>query len=504
MSHTSKDLTGPDLTTGVPEDSVAESGTLLGRVGDQQVVVVRSDGEFFAIGATCTHYKGPLAEGLVVGKTVRCPWHHACFNLETGRPDPPALDPVPRWRVERHGGRLVVKDRLPDVEPPDRADPDPGPMVIVGGGAAGLAAALTLRAEGYRGRITMISADRDAPYDRPNLSKDYLAGSAPEDWMPLRDDQFFKDASIDLILGAKVSRIDTAGRRVELADGRFESYGALLLATGASPIRLNVPGADLPHVHYLRSFDDARAIIAKLSPGVRVAIVGASFIGLEVAAALRTRGAIVHVIDPAARPMERVFGAEVAEFVRALHESHGVMFHLRQQVAAIEEGRLTLADGSTLAPDLVVVGIGVRPSISLAEEAGLAIDRGIHVNEYLETNASGVFAAGDIARWPDPHSRDRIRVEHWVVAERQGQVAARNMLGLKQRFDAVPFFWSQHYDVTINYVGHAESWDDVARDGRLEDRDCSFTYRRAGRTLAVATIGRDHESLVAERAIASS
>ena len=136
----------------------------------------------------------------MVGKTIRCPWHHACFNLETGRPDPPALDPVPRWRVERQGGQVVVKDRLPDAEPPDRADRDPGPMVIVGGGAAGMAAALTLRAEGYRGRVTMISADKDAPYDRPNLSKDYLAGSAPEDWMPLRDDQFFKDASIDLIL----------------------------------------------------------------------------------------------------------------------------------------------------------------------------------------------------------------------------------------------------------------------------------------------------------------
>lgn len=500
MGHTSEDLTGPDLTAGVPEDSIPDSGTLLGHVGNAAVVVVRQGGEFFAVGAKCTHYKGPLAEGLVVGKTIRCPWHHACFHLETGRADPPALDPVPRWRVDRQNGRVVVKDRLPDAEPPNRTD-DPGPMVIVGGGAAGMAAALTLRAEGYRGRITMISADKDAPYDRPNLSKDYLAGSAPEDWMPLREDQFFKDASIDLILDTKVARLDTGRRRVEMADGRVEQYAALLLATGASPIPLNVPGGDLPHVRYLRSFDDARAIIERLSPGIRVAIVGASFIGLEVAAALRTRGAVVHVIDPAARPMERVFGPEVGDFIRALHERHGVMFHLKDQVTRIEEGRLTLSGGNSLTPDLVIVGIGVRPSTGLAAEAGIATDRGIHVNEFLETSAEGVFAAGDIARWPDPHSGERIRVEHWVVAERQGQAAAKNMLGQSRRFDTVPFFWSQHYDVTINYVGHAETWDAVERDGRLEDLDCSFTYRRAGRILAVATIGRDRESLMAERTI---
>jgi len=504
MSHTSEGPSGPDLTAGISEDSVPNGGSLLGHVGDHPVLVVRQGSELFAIGAKCTHYKGPLNEGLVVGKTVRCPWHHACFDLETGRADPPALDPVARWRIERQNGRVVVREKLPEVQPPNRPYTDPGPMVIVGGGAAGFAAALTLKAEGYRGRITMVSADRDAPYDRPNLSKDYLAGNAPEDWMPLREDQFFPEASIDLILGTTATKVDTRHRRVELSDGRSEGYGALLLAMGAAPVRLRVPGAELPHVHYLRSFDDARAIIAKLSPSARVAVVGASFIGLEVAAALRAREATVHVIAPVARPMENVFGAEVADFVRALHESHGVVFHLERQVASIQPGRLTLSDGATIDADLVIVGIGVTPITALAEETGIVVDRGIHVNEYLETTVPGVFAAGDIARWPDPHTGERIRVEHWVVAERQGQVAARNMLGRGQRFDMVPFFWSQHYDVTINYVGHAEHWDAIERDGRLEDHNCSVMYRKGGRLVAAATIGRDRESLLIERSIAAS
>jgi NADPH-dependent 2,4-dienoyl-CoA reductase/sulfur reductase-like enzyme len=349
-----------------------------------------------------------------------------------------------------------------------------------------------------------MSADRDAPYDRPNLSKDYLAGNAPEDWMPLREHTYFKDASIDLILGATVTKLDTRRRRVELADGRFEEYGKVLLAMGATPVRLRVPGADLPHVRYLRTFDDARAIIATLSPGIRVAIVGASFIGLEVAAALRTRGAAVHVIAPVARPMENVFGTEVADFVRALHESRGVEFHLERQVTSIDHGRVTLSDGTAVDADLVIVGIGVRPLTELAEEAGIAVDRGIQVNAQLETSAANVYAAGDIARWPDPYTGDRIRVEHWVVAQRQGQVAARNMLGLAQRFDMVPFFWSQHYDVTINYVGHAERWDAIDRSGRLEDHDCSLVYREGGRLLAAATIGRDRENLLWEQSIAAS
>jgi apoptosis-inducing factor 3 len=360
-----------------------------------------------------------------------------------------------------------------------------------------------LRRQGYSGPVTMVSADDSPPYDRPNLSKDFLAGNAPADWMPLFTPEYYSERAIALVLNSRVGSIDAAQKRVYLENGSPLDFGALLIANGADPVRLLIPGSgDLPR-YYLRTFADSRAIAAACQSAKRAAVVGASFIGLEVAASLRERGIEVHVIGPEHVPLERVMGREVGSFVRELHESHGVVFHLGNSVARIDGSRITLSDTSTLEADFVVLGVGVRPAIALAEKAGLAIDRGIAVNEYLETSAANIFAAGDVARWPDTHSGDRIRVEHWVVAERQGQVAALNMLGRRMPFDAVPFFWSQHYDVAINYVGHAETWDATDIKGTLASRDCAVTYRRNGRTLAVATVSRDLESLRAEREMES-
>lgn len=491
----------PDFAEGIAETALEQGKSVLGRVGKSKVLLARAGDEVFAVGALCTHYHGPLADGLIVGDTVRCPWHHACFSLRTGAPlRAPALDPIACWKVERADGRIAVREKLAAAAPHPPAG-GPASVIIVGGGGAGLVAADTLRREGYNGPVTIISADDAPPSDRPNLSKDYLAGKAKEDWIPLRSPEYFTKNNIELLLGSRVASIDVAQRQAVLENGDRRPYGALLIATGAEPVHPPIPGADGPLVHYLRTFADSRALVDKASGATQVIVVGASFIGLEVAASLRSRGVAVDVVAPDHLPLERIMGPEVGRFIKSLHEEQGVVFHLGKSVAGIDGRTVTLGDGSTLNADFVVLGVGVRPVTALAEHAGLAMEKGILVNEYLETSAPGIFAAGDVARWPDPHTGQRIRVEHWVVAERQGQTAAKNMLGRRERFDAVPFFWSQHYDTTINYVGHAEQWDQVEIDGSLDAQDCAVTYQKGGTRLAVATISRDRQSLETEVAM---
>jgi NADPH-dependent 2,4-dienoyl-CoA reductase/sulfur reductase-like enzyme/nitrite reductase/ring-hydroxylating ferredoxin subunit len=521
MGGGQEELKGPDLSSGIPVSDLADGAMLLGHAEGESVLLARRGDEIFAIGATCSHYSGPLAEGLLVEDTVRCPWHHACFSLRTGEPvGAPALNPVSCWRVERTQDRVRLTGKIdrdplaPSDEakrgvtrtrarahaasraaPPTRA---PERIVIVGAGAAGNASAEMLRRLGYAGRITMLDAEPDSPYDRPNLSKDYLAGNAPEEWISLRPPGFHAEHGIDLVHDVQVSALDLSKREVQLEDGRGYTFDRLLLATGAEPVRLPLPGGDRAHVHYLHSLADSRAIIAKAKNAKRAVVIGASFIGLEVAASLRTRELEVHVVAPEKLPLEHVMGPELAKFLKALHEEHGVVFHLEDTATAISGRDVTLKSGKTLAADMLVIGVGVRPRTGLAEQAKLAIDRGVSVNQFLETSAPHVFAAGDIARYPDPYTGERIRVEHWVHAERQGQAAARNMLGLGWPYDDVPFFWSAHYDVSINYVGHAEHWDSVEVDGDPAARDVSVRFKRGGRTLAVASIFRDLESLKAE------
>lgn len=504
MAKNENEDRGPDLTEGIALTGLPDGGKLLGRVGDEDVLLVRQGGEVFAVGAHCTHYHGPLADGLVLGDTVRCPWHHACFDLRSGEAvRAPAFSPIACWSVEQQDGKVFVKEKLarPAPKAHGRSADAPERIVIVGGGAAGFAAAEQLRRVGYGGGIVMLSAEDAGPVDRPNLSKDYLAGTAPEAWVPLRPAGFYAENDIDLRLGVTVAGIDAGSREVALAGGETLSYERLLLATGAEPVRLSIPGADQPHVFTLRSLSDCRRILERAAGARRAVVMGASFIGLEVAAALRARGIEVAVVAPDKRPMERVMGPQIGDFVRALHEEHGVVFHLEEIATAIEGRQVRLRSGGTLEADIVLVGVGVRPRLELAESAGLAIDRGVLVDEYLETSVPGIFAAGDIARWPDPHTGERIRVEHWVVAQRQGQTAALNMLGHRERFAAVPFFWSQHYDVPINYVGHASSWDELAIEGDVAARDCVVRFNRSGRTLAVASIYRDLQSLEAEVAM---
>jgi len=504
MGGTDSALTGPDLVEGIAAADLKPGDKLLGHANDEAVLLARVGEEFFAIGATCSHYGGPLAEGAIVGDTVRCPWHHACFSLRNGEAlRAPALSSVACWRVDRRGDRVVVtgkvdRDPLAPTYPIEhRDDGELHDVVIVGAGAAGYAAAEMLRRCGFEGRVTIVDEEPDSPYDRPNLSKDYLAGNAPEEWIPLRPADFAAEHRIEIVRG-RATRLDVKAHRLEMERRDPIPYDALLLATGAEPIKLGLPGEEGRHVHYLRSLADSRSIIAAAGKAKRAVVIGGSFIGLETAASLRTRGLEVHVVAPEAVPLERVMGRTLGDFIKALHEEKGVKFHLGHKPKSIEQDAVVLEDGTRLDADLVVIGVGVRPRLALAEEARLAMDKGVVVDEQLLTSAPNVYAAGDIARWPDPHTGERIRVEHWVVAQRMGQVAARNILGAGERFDYVPFFWSAHYDVSINYVGHAEKWDDMKVDGDAAKHDVAVLFERAGKPLALATIFRDAESLAFE------
>ncbi len=495
-----KELAGPDLSKGVPLDDLPSEGMLIGHVDNEEVLLVRSRGEVFAVSPHCTHYQGPLAEGLLVGNTLRCPWHHARFDLRTGEAiKAPAIDPIGCWEVKLRDGLILVGSKRTRQKPMqrDQAAGAPEKIVIVGGGAAGFAAAEMLRRKGYQGRLVMLSSDDALPCDRPNLSKDYLAGTIPFEYVPLKDESFYAKNNIETRLGCTVRELDLPGHQVLIA-GEAIPYDRLLLATGAEPVRLTVPGADQAHVHTLRSLADCQAIIDGAKSSRQAVIIGASFIGLEVAASLRKRRLEVRVVAPDKMPMERVLGRDMGTFIRTLHEEHGVIFHLENKVVAIDGKTVHLETGDSLVTDLVVAGIGVRPQLELAEKAGLKLDRGVMVDQYLETSAPRVYAAGDIARWPDPYSGENVRVEHWVVAERQGQTAALNMLEHRTPFVDVPFFWSQHYDVPINYVGHAESWDEIAIDGDIGSKDCLLRFKKKGRVAAVASIFRDLESLQSE------
>lgn len=507
---------GPDLGLPVRMSSIPMGGMVAGHFNGEPALIARVGENFFAIGSKCSHYGGPLGEGIIDGETVRCPWHHACFNLRNGAAvGAPALIDLPAYATAIENdtiritgaltaGKIAAASRQPgDSRAPERVKlhsvtaMQPASVVIIGGGAAGNACAEMLRRESYAGPIMIVDPDVDAPYDRPNLSKDFLAGNAPEEWLPLHPAAFYKEQQIEFRRGARAKSIDRARSAIVLEDGTEIAYGALLIASGASPIRLEIPGGD--RIKYLRSLRDCRAIIDAASSARSAVVIGASFIGLEVAASLRAKGLDISVVGLEDVPLAKVLGTELGGLVRKVHEEKGVKFLLKHTVASLSDGKATLEDGTVLAADFVVAGVGVKPNVEIAEQAGLAVDRGISVNEFLATSDPCIFAAGDVARFPDAHSTMRIRIEHWMVAERQGQVAARNILGQLVRFDDVPFFWSAHYDaLTIGYTGHAETWERTKTDGSIEQMDCAVSFFHEGRRAAVATINRDKQGLQAE------
>jgi 3-phenylpropionate/trans-cinnamate dioxygenase ferredoxin reductase component len=348
-------------------------------------------------------------------------------------------------------------------------------FVIVGASLAGAKAAETLREEGFDGRIVLVGTEDERPYERPPLSKEYLRGEVGREKVYVHDEGFYAQHDIELRLGRTAEGLDTSSSELELDGGERLGYDRLLLTTGAEPRRLSIPGAELDGVLYLRSVQDSDALRERLERGGAVVVVGAGWIGAEVAASARQRGLEVTVVAPHAVPLERVLGAELGAIYRDIHSDHGVRMLLGTGVEAFEGDkaveRVRTGDGRELACDFVVVGVGVQPRTGLAAEAGIAVDNGVLVDEHLQTSVPGVFAAGDVANAHHPFYRERIRVEHWANALNQGPAVARNMLGQKSAYERLPYFFSDQYDVGMEYTGFARAWDRVVFRGDPATRE---------------------------------
>lgn len=475
-----------------------------------EILLARVSGKIHAVGATCPHYGAPLVEGVLNGERIVCPWHHACFNVTTGEmQEPPALDDLATYAVTFENDQIVL--RLPDAAQ-DHKTPqitkrdtiDERVFVIVGGGAAGCAAAQTLRGDGFKGRVLLITRENELPYDRPNLSKEYLQGKSEPGWLPLRSNEFFAEHDIEVISGREVRRIDAATKEIEFADGERLICDALLVATGGEPRKLPFQAEDQENVFALRSHADSDAIIAAAAEGKRAVVIGASFIGMEVASSLSMRGCEVTVVAPGDVPFKKTLGSEIGRLFQDVHEKHGVKFKLGASVEGFSGHKrveaVVLENGERLNADIVIVGIGVKPATSFLEGVKLHKDGGVVVDEHMRA-ADGVYSAGDIAYFPSKRTGERHRIEHWRTAMQQGRAAAHNMAGKDFTYDGVPFFWTRQFDVGLLYVGHAVSWTEIIFQGNLSEHDFLAFYVRDDRVLAVAGMNRDREMAAIEELI---
>ncbi len=481
--------------------------------GGAVILLARVNGQCFAVSAHCTHYGAPLVDGVLSGDRIICPWHHACFDVKTGDlEEPPAFDALERFDVRIDGEQILVN--VPE-NPLDRRAPsmvsreaqDERQFVILGAGAAGYMAAQTLREEGFTGRVILVSREGRTPYDRPNLSKDYLQGHAEPEWMPLRSDNFFTDHGIELLLGREAVKVDIAAKQIAFDDGTSLKYDSLLVATGGTPRRLPFQSDSHENVFLLRSFSDSDHIVAAAEKGKRAVVIGTSFIGMEAAASLKTRGCDVTIIGPDAAPFEKILGVEIGKLFQSIHEERGVKFRLGKQVndlasAGDRVDAVVLENGDQIEADLVVVGIGVTPATRSLEGVDLHKDGGVIANEFLQI-ADSVFAAGDIVHFPNAATHELTRIEHWRTAMQQGRAAAKNMAGEKTGFDAVPFFWTRQFDETLLYVGHAKEWDEIVIQGDVKQHDFLAFYVKDNKILAVAGMNRDREMAMWEERIRS-
>ncbi|MDB5982976.1 MAG: bedA [Pseudomonas sp.] len=438
-------------------------------IGEQKILLLRMGDQVRAYQAECPHAGAPLADGAVCNGRLICPWHKASFAIKNGQLcEPPALDSLTRYPAEVVSGQVQVDDKALPAPSPDTT-PDPRCFVIIGAGAAGTAAALTLRERGFNGRLLLIDREAEPGYDRTVLSKYVISGEmAPEETPPLRDPGFYQQQRIKRIHG-EVTRLDVPNHRLTLSDGRQFDYQAALIATGGKPRPLPLPGADLPQVLLLRSREDAQRIFQATSSNAHAVIIGDSFIGLEAAAALRTRGLSVTVLARHEIPFARQFGERIGRLIRQLHEQNGVLFRTHVEAIRFEGSEkldaVILNSGERLEADLVLIGTGVTPEIEWVEGVGREEDGSLRVDEGMQV-ADGLWAAGDIATFTLAGQPQRI--EHWRLAQQQARIAAQNMLGGDQHYDDVPFFWTYHYGKNFDYLGHAQEWDDIVYEGSPE------------------------------------
>lgn len=470
---------------------------------DRQILLVKIDGKVHAVGGTCPHYGAELADGVLSHGRIRCPWHHAAFDARSGDlVEPPSLNCLARFETSVRGGDVVVTvpeefhaDRVPDMVS-HKSEADSRAFVILGAGAAGCAAAQSLRQEGYQGRLVMITREGDAPYDRPMLSKEYLEGEADADGLPLRSESFYSDYGIELNTSLEVAQVDADARSVSFANGETLSYDKLLLASGGIPRTLDIPGSGLKNIFTLRSLADCNAIIRAMEENDRCVIVGASFIGMETANAMRKRGRNVTVVAPESTPFESTLGPEVGSLFKTLHEKNGVRFILSAKVAQFE-GKdrvqaVVIESGERIPADFVILGVGVAPATGFVRGLETLTDGSIKVDEALYAGKD-VYAAGDIASFPNPADGELIRVEHWTVALNQGIVAGRNMAGKKTEFDKTPFFWTNQVDLYFRYVGYAKECDDIIIQGDVAGGEFLALYIKNDRIVAAAGNNKEKE-----------
>jgi len=467
---------------------------------EREILLSRVDDSFYATEAYCTHYGAPLDTGVICGNRIICPWHHAVFKADSGKLcDPPALDGLGAYDVQVRGKDVLLIGEKPKKAPSKKEDGRT--FVIIGGGAAGNAAAMALREFGFSGHLIVVSADEHPPYDRPNLSKDFLQGDFEMDWLPLREKGFYTDNKIEIILNQKVKSLDTKNREVALEAGQKLKYDKLLLATGGRPRMLKTKGSDLKNVFTLRTRNDAEKILEVAEKSKNIAVVGASFIGMETAENLNRDGKNLSIIAPEEVPFAGLFGKKFGEMIRKKQEEAGLNFHLGRKVQEFkgngQVNSVLLDNGDSVDADMVIVGIGVEPVTEFSNGLSKEDDNSLAVSEFLAVEEN-IYAAGDIATFPYIVTGDKIRVEHWRVAEQLGRIAAQNMLGLNVKADIVPFFWTSLAGLGLRYVGHAKDWDDTIISGDLNSDNFMICYVKNDRILAALITGRDKEAAAIE------